>query len=314
MTDITDFTTGSVDGTGVFDQMMKTVDLHIAEEHAKNRIRGPEYAQVYLGSLQSVMDRSVAYLLSKDKQDLENQILQVRLEMAGIEKDTMLIQKDIATAQLAKATKENLLLDAQKLQIEAQTSLIDEQIASEQKRNALNGLMDQEKVRIIAQTGQIDQQTSNLINQDLQTVAETARINSQKGLVDQQAINAVTEELVLTAQKCKLDAEFDLLGEQKLKAISETSLLSQKKATEEAQTLNDKAGPNSVIGRQMNLYQNQAEGFVRDAEQKTARLLIDTWNVRKTVDPHGVTVNANNSLEDIDIGRAVEKLLAGINA
>ena len=65
MTNITieDITTGTVDGTGVFDKLMNAVKEHIKEEYANGRIKGTDYAQVYLGALQGVLGQSVEYVL-----------------------------------------------------------------------------------------------------------------------------------------------------------------------------------------------------------------------------------------------------------
>lgn len=202
---VTDLTTGTVEGTGVFDELMKITKAHIHEEYNKNRIKGSEYSTVYLGAVQAVMDRSLQFLLQQQKTDLEAQLL------------------------------------------------------------------------------------------------------------EQQVANAVTENQVMQKQICKLDAEFDVLVEQKLKTIQETALLSQKKTTEQAQTNGVGVDADSVIGKQKLLYAEQTEGYKRNAEQKAAKLLIDTWNVRRTTD--GATqANIENQLTDVDVGNVVAKLKAGVNA
>lgn len=224
---LSDLTTGDVTGNGIFDQLMVSVKAHLEEEYTKNRIRGSEYATVYLGAIQSVMDRSLEFLLQKDRVDLETQLL----------------AEQVITQQKTQ------------LQIEAQT-----------------------------------------------------------GLLNQQTANAIIEGTVLTAQECKLRAEFDLLVEQKLKSIAETALLAQKKVTEAAQTSGTGIDAESVIGKQIGLYQAQTDGFARDAEQKVAKLMIDTFNVRMTTDPDGTLFDDTNKLNDASIGAVIAKLKAGINA
>jgi hypothetical protein len=63
----------------------------------------------------------------------------------------------------------------------------------------------------------------------------------------------------------------------------------------------------------MGLYKAQADGFVRDAEQKAAKIMADTWNVRRTTD-EAVVADGTNKLSDANIGKAIGKLLTGINA
>ena len=52
---IANLTQATVDGTGVFDVLMRANKAHLEAEFAKGRIKGSEYATVYLGSLQAVL-------------------------------------------------------------------------------------------------------------------------------------------------------------------------------------------------------------------------------------------------------------------
>lgn len=230
---VTDLTQATLEGSGIFDVLMRTNKAHLEAEFNKNRIKGAEYATVYLGSLTQVMQTALQFLLTKEKTDLEAQLLQ---------KQILLAQK-----QIDKAT-------AELLQIEAQTAL-----------------------------------------------------------VNQQKLNAITENTVLVAQECKLRAEFDLITSNTLKSNQETALLTQKTATERAQITALGVDADSVVGRQKALYVAQTNGFTRDAEQKAAKLMVDTWNVRRTTD-EATIADAVNNLNDAAVGRAVTKLLAGVQA
>lgn len=242
-----DLTGATIEGTGVFDVLMRANKVHLEAEFNKGRIKGPEYATVYLGSLDTVMNTSLQFLLQKQKVDaelrlIESQILQANAQTAQIQ------------AQTAQIALQSLLIQAQTLQVEAQTAL-----------------------------------------------------------TTQQTANAVIEGTVLTATKCKLEAEFDVLILTKAKVTNETELISWKTVTEKAQTLALGVDENSVVGKQKALYGAQTAGFSRDAEQKAAKTLIDTWNVRRTTD-EATVADGVNMLNDATVGRAVTKLLAGINA
>lgn len=202
---LNELTEASLEGTGAFDRIMRATKAHLDAEYSSTRLRGPEYAEVYLGAMQAGMTLALQYVL-----------------------------------QSGKAEKEEALLD-------------------------------------------------------------------------QQILNAEAENAVLVAQKCKLDAEFDVLVEQKLKTSKETALLAQKLLTERAQTVGAGVDVDSVIGKQKTLYERQADGFLRDAEQKAAKTLIDTWNVRRTTDT-GTIADTNNNLDDLTIGRTVTKLIDGVQA
>ena len=140
---------------------------------------------------------------------------------------------------------------------------------------------------------------------------EIQLLQAQVELTQQQAANAEKQLLVLDAQICKLKAEYDLVMAQIEKAAQEGELIAAKVATEKAQTLSMGVDEDSVIGRQKILYKAQADGFARDAEQKVAKTMIDTWNVRRTTD-EATDGNAQNRLMDSYIGQAVAKMLAGV--
>ena len=284
---VADLTSATLAGTGVFDVLMRANKTHLEAEFSKNRIKGAEYATVYLGSLTQVMQTALQFLLTKEKADLEAQLLQKQILLAQ--------------AQIDKTASE-------KLQVEAQTLLI-----NQQKANLLA-----EGQNIPKQGLMIDAQTAVQTQQKLNLVSEELGIDARTDLTVQQKTNAVTENTVLVAQECKLRAEYDLIVGNVLKAAQETSLLTQKVATERAQITALGVDADSVVGRQKALYVAQTDGFKRDAEQKAAKLMVDTWNVRRTTDDTiiaGVGVGGvDNRLGDIDVGRAVAKLLTGVGA
>lgn len=207
-----DLTTKTVDGSGVFDVLMQAAAAHLDSEFNKNRIKGSEYAEVYLGAMTQVLQTATQFLLTKQKTDLEAQLL---------------------TKQIA--------------------------------------------------------------------------------LAEQQRINAVTENTVLVAQECKLRAEYDLTMANITRTNQEIALLTQKTASERAQTLALGVDDDSILGRQKALYLAQSDGFKRDAEQKATKIMVDSWNVRRTTD-EGTVADGTNMLNDTAVGRAVTKLLAGVSA
>ena len=312
-----DLTTGVVSGSGVFDKLMQVTRAHLDVEFDKNRIRGAEYSQVYLGQLTQVMSTSLQYLLQKDKVSLEAELLEAQLLIAKQQAANLVIegQNLLLQGQLLAAQKQNLDVErdftiaktantvqqTQNLVAEKANIILQGPILTQQKLNLVA-----EGLRISEQTKQLTQQTKNLLNQDLHQVEQTK-------LVVQQTVNAITENTVMVATKCKLQAEYDVLLETKLKTAQETTLLGQKTQTEKAQTVGAGVDVDSVIGKQKNLYQAQTDGFKRDAEQKAAKLLVDSWNVRRTTDS-GTVADGNNLLNDATVGRAVKQMLAGVGA
>jgi hypothetical protein len=237
---------------------------------------------VYLGSMTQVLQTAVQFLLQKDKAANEAALLEVQVRNA----------------------------EAQILLVGAQTEL-----AIQQKKNAENEwlLLAEQKAKLIAETAMIVQQKANAIIDGELTAEQKTKTVAETRVLGQAYLNAVTENATMLKQQCKLAAEFDVLMEQKLKTAQETTLLSQKTATEKAQTVAAGVDDASVVGRQKKLYEAQTNGFTRNSEQSAAKLLIDSWTVRRTTD-EGTVADSVNNLNDATIGRAVNKLLSGINA
>lgn len=370
---LAELTTATLTGNGVFDTLMRANKAHLESEFDKGRIKGPEYATVYLGSLQSIMSTALAFMTQRQKIDLEAQLLAQQILLAQAEVTKANASVLLVQAEVAKANAAVLLTQAQTAQAQAELALIQ---ANAGKIAAEVGLITQqtaklalevekiplEKLQITAQTAMITQQKLNAIDDLLTAAAQRDKLEAElenipkqgvildkqaiylieqarevntnidtslftrdnlgkQGLIlDIQAINLTAEGLnipkqgeVLFAQKCKLEAEFDLTASNTLKSASEIELLNQKTATEKAQVTAFGVDPVSITGRQMDLYKAQADGFQRDAEQKAAKLLVDTWNVRRTTD-EGTTANTINQLDDSSVGRAVGKVLVGVGA
>ena len=266
--EITDLTTSEVEGTGVFDKLMKSMVAHITVEYDKNRIRGPEYSQVYLSGLQTTMQQSIQFLMER-----ENALLTQK-------------QVELAQKQIEIAEKDLLLKDKELIQSDKAIELADKNIALTQAQ--IDKLL-LEAPLVDAQRRMIEAQILNVPKEGQLLDEKINQATSETALVDQKVINAVTEELVLQGQKCKLDAEYALLVVQKARVINESSLIVQKILTETAQTSGANIDADSVLGRQIALLQRQADGFIRDAEQKSAKIVADLYAVNM-----GVTETASS--------------------
>lgn len=314
---INDLTQTTLEGTGVFDVLMRANKAHLEAEFKKDRIKGPEYATVYLQSLQTVMQTALQFLLQKDRNLLEAQLLEQQILVAQQEVLKAQAEVLLVNAQIAKLEREEgltaqqiLNLQAEVLNIPKQGALLDAQVNKTLKDVDIADaeIAIKEQQILIAQE-EVALAQAKLVN----LPKEGALLDAQAAQIEQQTSNAVIEADVLRGQKCKLDAEFDVLLQSKLKTAAEVTLLGQKTQTEKAQTIAMGVDTDSVIGRQKVLYSAQAAGFERDAEQKAAKLMVDSWNVRRTTD-EGTVADATNMLHDPAVGRAVNKLLSGVNA
>lgn len=293
---INDLTEATLTGTGVFDVLMRANKAHLEAEFVQNRIKGSEYSSVYLGSVTQIMQTALAFLMQREKISLEAQLLEQQVILAQVE-----VQKANAELQIVQATLAKIPLEIE--QLRAQADLVKQQAANALAEHALivaNGL------KIPAEIALLEQQKLNLISTELQ-------IDAQTSLITQQKENAVVEHEVLLAQVCKLKAEFDLLVSGLAKSGTEIQLLAQKIITEKAQVSGMNIDDESVIGKQIALYAAQTAGYARDAEQKLATLLVNTWNVRRTTD-EATVADGVNMLNDASVGRVVNKAMLGINA
>ena len=80
-----------VTGSGVFDDMMETVNAHMAAQFNLGRITGSDYATVYLTAMQATVQQAVAFTIGIQKGNAE---------------ESLLFQKEITEfAQTEKSTK-----------------------------------------------------------------------------------------------------------------------------------------------------------------------------------------------------------------
>ena len=94
--DINDFSNGSIDssnpqdpkwdGTGVFDIIMKAANENIKIQSQTSRITGAEYAEVYLGTMQSAISEAMKFLLAKEITEKEISLKEAQIKTAYVER------------------------------------------------------------------------------------------------------------------------------------------------------------------------------------------------------------------------------------
>lgn len=281
MADAVDFdliSDGCTDGDGVFDQMMKSIKAHLLEEYNAQRIRGSEYSQVYLGAMQSAMQQSIQWQLSAQ---------------------TAANQAELIAAQTTQTEKQTELTEEQIAQVVAATELTKEQTNTQVEQTRLVG---QQADNLELEADNIPKQGQNIdANTDL-TKTQDENVRAQTALVQEQTINAEKEGLILDETKTKTKNEADVIG--------------QKYITEQAQTKDttDQGTVAGVIGRQIKLYENQTDGFIRDAEQKATKIAMDAWSVLRTTNDETNLPCVLDSTGGNGINKSLDVLLRGIDA
>ena len=116
--DFKDFSNGHIDttstdapvweGTGVFDELMKAINGNIQVQYDSGRIKGSEYATVYLGSMQAAISEAMKFVLTKDQivKDLEVKAVQIEATEADI-----LIKQEQHTKDLEVKYVQQIKLD-----------------------------------------------------------------------------------------------------------------------------------------------------------------------------------------------------------
>jgi hypothetical protein len=203
---IANLTQSTVEGTGVFDLLMRANKAHLEAEFAKGRIKGSEYATVYLGSLQAVMQTAFQYVLQENKTNQDMLLMEKQITLLQSQIDLANQQKSNLVAEAANIPKQGQLLDAQKAQVEGQTLL-----TAQQKTNLVDELLTTAKQR-----AKLDQDTANAL--------------AENGILVQNRLKAIEETAFITQKKVTETAQTVGTG------IGATSYLGKQVALLDAQT------------------------------------------------------------------------------
>lgn len=110
---INDLTQLQLDGQGVFDVLMQGVNLHLEEQHKKNRITGGDYAKVYTAAIESVAAQSIQFLLSKDRAYWESVNAQTTAQLAALQKARVKGEMEVLRLQIHLAQLESVKAELQ---------------------------------------------------------------------------------------------------------------------------------------------------------------------------------------------------------
>lgn len=105
-----DFSNGVVDytnpalpewsGSGVFDKLMHAINGNILVQYESGRIKGPEYAQVYLGSMQTAVVEAMKFMLTKEQIAKDLDLKQAQIDKLNDDKLTSAKQRDLYQRQI----------------------------------------------------------------------------------------------------------------------------------------------------------------------------------------------------------------------
>lgn len=131
-----DLTQANIDGSGIFDVLMRANKVHLEAEFAKGRIKGTEYATVYLGSLEAVMRTSLEFLVQRE------QIKMIGQQTTNLELQALNIPKEglVLDGQYCKLKAEWDLLKSEILKSSAETALLSQKGSTERAQTMALGV------------------------------------------------------------------------------------------------------------------------------------------------------------------------------
>lgn len=252
MLTVRSLTGGEKEGSGVFDELMRTIKSHVHQELAEGRITEKAYSEVYLGALQFALNSATNYALAYEKANKELAVLD---------------------EQIKQNQKQNELLELQKEQL---------RLANSTAQYNLSYTLPEQLIQIKKQNEKLIGEINHVISQTSYVSAQTALIAKQEDLVDEQIRDAKDKYTNPTGGINK--AQYD-------KLIAEKGIADQKLITEKAQTMDtvDGIAITGLVGKERNLKQNQADSFLRNAEIQVAKLYSDTFAVMYSTEAEGMS-------------------------
>ena len=274
--DATELTDGNINGNGVFDILMNTVKNHIQKEYDAGRITGKEYATVYISAMTNAMQSAVQYILNSA------QIDQITASI-GLTRQQLVTELANTSDSIPVGLGFN------------NSTLIEGTVASNK------AIAEKTATKTDSEITLLKQQTATELAQTFDTIPLGTALNTSDAVQGVISTNKSLTNKTIT----KTDSEIDLL---KQKAATELAQTSDNIPTGTA--LNTSTSVTGVIGKQKGLFQKQTDGFDRDAEQKLAKIMVDTWAVRQTT--AGGAIVSSNGLADSEINSVLNKAKSGI--
>lgn len=294
--DISDITTGEIDGTGAFDVLMKTVALHLEREYANGRITGDRYAQSYTEALIATLDQASRFVVSSAQVTQSDELTQAQIDKIYKEIEVMGVQMDQIVAGTAQTEAQTAQIASQTALIEAQTDVANKSIE-----------MTDAQIRKIDSDTQVNDAQVQQIQKSIEvSTAQITQMGIQNSLTTAQTAQVTKQTELTTAQIAKVGADTSLVGTQE-------QLVTYQGHTEQAKYLDTVNGAvvTGVVGKQKEVYTAQAKGFRDSALQAAAKTVIDTWSVRRTTD-EATKASPTSGLQDTNIGSAVEQMFLNL--
>lgn len=217
--------------TGVFDKLMEAVNTQIESQYLTNRITGSDYANVYLGSMQAVLQQAVQFVMQEQLTEAQidgiaadNLLKAKQLEIA--EQELLIKQEELAL----RITEANRLRDTTEAELEKQWGYdVTRDINNDLVLGASTGTGKIDKDIDVAERSIAEQEASGtkqrlIMDQDI----AIKTYESSTLQPDQHNTNLAQQTLLATEEQAKQYEVDNLLPEQLAKLQEEAKILAQK--------------------------------------------------------------------------------------
>jgi hypothetical protein len=194
---VSELTTGSKNGTGVFDQLMSTIDIRLADEFSNDRIKGTEYAKVYLGSMEAAITQGIQFLLGGALLVAQEAKINAEIGLINSQRDKIASEILLIAQQIENAKLQESLIAAQIVKMQAEGELIGQKVLTEQAQ-----ILD--TVQGSSVTGMIGKQ-KDLLQAQRDGFARKAEQDLSKILSDSWSVRRTTDEGTIAPNGLKDD-------------------------------------------------------------------------------------------------------------
>lgn len=201
-----DLTTGSVDGTGTFDVLMRGFKSHLTKEFKDGRIIGAEYTKAYIALTESAMQQAVQFLLGREQSFWASAagqvaVINAKVELAATRVKAAALMIDAQTGKATyaltkmKLSSESMQYCTGKYQLDTylplQTAMLTSQKTGQDKQNEI--LLYQHAYMLPKQLGlvteQFETQRAQTMNHRSDGGTVEGVIQKNKDLLEQQKIS-----------------------------------------------------------------------------------------------------------------------------
>lgn len=206
---ISDVTEGKIDGVGAYDVIMQSIVSNLELQFNKNRIKGAEYANVYLGSIQTALSQSIQFVLGQQAASKQAELLDAQILSEGLKQDLINVQiaeQADSTARanvqlndaLATSAKQREQLDSQIILSEVQIGEIAAESARKESQNTKDlALKEAQLLKVAAEV--------KLLGQKFETESNQTDASEQQALLYAQQIQGFKNDFKFKAAKLASD-------------------------------------------------------------------------------------------------------------